>query len=310
MRGCALAIGLWCLGAFSGALVGTAHAADDEATATARRLFKAGTQDYEKGRYREAISEFEAAYRAKPHPSLFYNLAKTHEKLGELPGALADYDRYLQQLPDAPDRGEVEASVARIESRLSDKGRQALLITTEPAGATVSVDGQERGHTPFAGEVAHGAHTVEVALLGFKPVRKEVLAQPGASLRLTLTLERLAKEPKLEPETPPAKVAQPLPEAAVHAPEETAHVERHRTWTWVVAGTTGAALVAATTLAILAEQDRKTYLSAPHSGTTNPTVQQLYDGANGKHVASNVLFGVSAAAGAATVGLFFVEGRF
>src|SRR5690242_17142451 len=94
-----------------------------DATAEAKAHFNKGTAFYSQARYEEAIAEFEAAYRAKPHGVINYNLAQCYEKLGDIGKALSKYQDYLREVPDAKDRGTVEVAIANLQRRLDEQRR-------------------------------------------------------------------------------------------------------------------------------------------------------------------------------------------
>lgn len=123
------------------ALALTIHAAEADAAAAARAHFQEAERLAKEGRWREAIASFEAAYRAQPHPALFFNIGKCHEQLGEQQHAeaLKNYREYLRQVPDAHDREVVVEAVRRLEHELEAAGRPvppeppALLAPAAPA---------------------------------------------------------------------------------------------------------------------------------------------------------------------------------
>lgn len=124
---------------FAAALALTIHAAEaTEATAAARAHFQRAEQLSRQGQWREAIAAFEAAYRARPHPALFFNIGKCHEQLGEHAEALKNYREYLAQVPDAHDGEVVATSVRQLEQQLLETGqrvpkdRPSLLLTALP----------------------------------------------------------------------------------------------------------------------------------------------------------------------------------
>ena len=128
------------------ALALTIRAAEPvEATAAARAHFQQAEALSREGRWRDAIGAFEAAYRARPHPALFFNIAKCHEQLGEHADALKHYREYLRQLPEAHDREVVAEAVRQLEQQLVHEGRPlpvdapALVITAQPRGFAMRV---------------------------------------------------------------------------------------------------------------------------------------------------------------------------
>lgn len=135
------------------ALTAPAHAQPDDARARAGAAFKRAVAAEQRKDWRTAIREYEAAYQASPHPDVLYNIAGIHERLGELRTAAGYYQRYLDDKPDADDRAKVIGKLAELRARPS-----VLRVTSTPAGATISVDGQPRGAAPLELTVSGGAH--------------------------------------------------------------------------------------------------------------------------------------------------------
>ncbi len=297
---------------------------DDVAQAKAH--FKKGTELYRQARYREAIAEFEAAYKAKPHGVLHYNVAQCHEKLGDIPAALKSYHEYLRETPNAEDKSEVLAAMSNLEKRLAATGVQQLLVYSDPSEAEVWVDGHAKGRTPFSIVLPHGTHSVSLVKPGYRTLTRETVLAPDRSVELDLTLQKgpsstpvavplppppaalaaagsstPAPEPKpnLAP-TPPSPLAQPGPPAVA--------ATKSRLWTWVALGAAAAAAGAGTYYALSARSDS----NALTDGTVRPQAdaQRLHDDAQSKSRTANVLYAVAGAAGAAGVTLFFIEGSF
>jgi hypothetical protein len=57
--------------------------------------------------YDEAITEFEAGFREKPSSEYVYNIAVAHQLAGHKDQAVQYYLRYLELVPDAPNRDQV-----------------------------------------------------------------------------------------------------------------------------------------------------------------------------------------------------------
>ena len=83
------------------------------------------------------------------------------------------------------------------------RGRGQLHLESSPPGASVRIDGRERGTTPFSGPLLAGRHRIEVGLDGWGSQSDEVQIADGGDTRLSLTL------PSLEP--PPAALRLPPP---------------------------------------------------------------------------------------------------
>ncbi len=71
--------------------------------------------------YRDAVAEFKQAIRLAPNwADAWFNLGVAQEKVGDLPGAMSSFRRYLELNPNAPDRTEVRALIYKLEY-LNDK---------------------------------------------------------------------------------------------------------------------------------------------------------------------------------------------
>jgi tetratricopeptide (TPR) repeat protein len=105
------------LAAFAYAAAAPARA--EEGTDAARRLYEAGTRDFEAGRFREAAAAYERAYQAQPLPAFVYNAASAYDKAGAAPEAIAGYKRYVG-LPghDVKDEPVVKARIEVLEKML------------------------------------------------------------------------------------------------------------------------------------------------------------------------------------------------
>jgi hypothetical protein len=297
-----------------------APAGGADATRQAKAHFQKGTQLYRQARYREAIAEFEAAYRLRPHGVIFYNLAQCHERLGDLPAALRAYHEYLRAVPDAEDRATVTTAMENLGRRLGATGVQQLLVYSQPTGAEVSIDGQPRGNTPFAAVLPHGKHAVSVAKRGYATLTRDAELTASRSVVLEVALTPSAEGAPgaaagpgaaaaggaVPPELAPGPPAHP-PLVTAGTPEVTASAARPRVWTWVAAGVAGAALAAGIAYGIAAKNASDDLRSSQHD---QATAQRLADSASSRSRTANVLYGVAGVAGAAGVTLFFVEGSF
>ena len=99
------------------ALAQTQRPADGNATdAAARGRDHAGKgrRLYDLRRYDAAIREFEQAYQLDNDPAHLYNIAQSHRLANHVPEAIAAYRAYLDRLPDAPNRPDIERRIAEL----------------------------------------------------------------------------------------------------------------------------------------------------------------------------------------------------
>jgi hypothetical protein len=312
-------------------LAGPGAAAEDAApdVAAARAHFRRAADLYAKGSYRDAIAEFEAAYRARPHGAIHFNVAQCREKLGELPQALRSYHDYLREVPQAEDRAAVVAAMRRIDDRLAASGVQALLVSSEPPGAEVRVDGRPRGKTPFVIALPPGGYGLALERPGFAPAVRQVSVTLDGHAVVEVQLEpaspavaAAAPAPGPSPgptgadatagggagaPRPPADLSAPAP-SPIAAPSPPPAVREHRrVWTWVAAG---AAIVAAGAGAYFGNVARQKSDDLTGSVHDSATATALAQDARSASRTANVLYGVAAGAAAAGATLFVVEGRF
>jgi tetratricopeptide (TPR) repeat protein len=96
-----------------------APAPSDDALNQAKAHFEAGKNAYNAGDYQVAIREFKAAEALRPSPILDYNIGLANEKLNKKRVAVKYYKRYLEGMPTASNRAEVEGNIGRLESEIA-----------------------------------------------------------------------------------------------------------------------------------------------------------------------------------------------
>jgi tetratricopeptide (TPR) repeat protein len=87
----------------------------DDGRAAARTAFSEGTHRYEVGDYAGALEAFKRSYLAYAAPDTLYNIAQCQRQLGQHAEAARLYRNYLELVPAAPDRAEVERQIAEQE---------------------------------------------------------------------------------------------------------------------------------------------------------------------------------------------------
>jgi tetratricopeptide (TPR) repeat protein len=112
--------------ALSSILAASTLALADEAV-SAREHYRRGTNAFNLGHYIEAIKEYEAAYQLKDDPALLFNIAQAYRLAGENDAAVRVYKSYLHQVPESPQRPEVERRIAELQALIEQqrKAREA-----------------------------------------------------------------------------------------------------------------------------------------------------------------------------------------
>ncbi len=86
----------------------------------ARALFEQGKKAYEDGMYREAWGYFRDSYKLSERPQLLYNIGQTADRVGMDADALKAFKMYLDRLPDAQNRREVDNRIRALEERVKN----------------------------------------------------------------------------------------------------------------------------------------------------------------------------------------------
>jgi hypothetical protein len=136
--------------------------------------------------------------------------------------ALRDWRERYAAIADPSEVAAAEEAIAEMVRLLG-----TLVVTVEPPGAAIAVDGETVGFAPLSApvEVEVGRHTVAVALEGYEPWLGEAIVSSGEERAVTVTL--VAAVP-LEPTPPP-----------VFRPDEPGGADTGvaPAWFWAVAGT-------------------------------------------------------------------------
>ncbi len=202
------------------------------AFADARQHFMAGQDYYTQGRYKKAIEEFEEAYRLDPKTLLLYNIAQAHERLGDLPNTVKYLKLFIEAEPDNDDRETILKKITNLSTRIAATG---ITVKATEEGATVYVDGEEKGKTPIEGilPVDAGTHKIVISKEGFKDFKMSIAISSGHSVPVEAEMEKGAAGPA--PVPPPVE-----PTPAEEEETEDKGIEALDVVPWVIAGVGGA----------------------------------------------------------------------
>jgi tetratricopeptide (TPR) repeat protein len=92
-----------------------AHADSEDATVAARRHFERAEKLFALGRFEAALTEYEAAFEARPLPGFLFNIGQCHRNLGNHDAAIFSFRKYLRLSPDAENRDDVLDLIAQLE---------------------------------------------------------------------------------------------------------------------------------------------------------------------------------------------------
>ena len=100
----------------------------------ARSHFVAGEQEYARGRWREALHEFEAGYALSPRPEFLINFAQVHRKLGDYDAAARECRQYLATAPPT----DLAAQAQRLLEQIEDERAHAPPSSAVPSPPTTA----------------------------------------------------------------------------------------------------------------------------------------------------------------------------
>lgn len=220
----------------------------------ARLAFEEGSLAFEQGQYTEAASAFQRARGLIPSPHAEYWIALSLDKGDpedtEPATSAAAYRQFLNN-PGAQHVGadELLAAQKRYE-QLRSSLPATVTITTEPKGASLSVDGEpQEGVTPSTFEVRAGTYEVSLSLEGHEDVTVFVQAEGGSTVEQEVTLV----------ETPPPAVPEPEPKADEAEEEPRANLVP----AFVTLGLGGAGLISGTVFGIMALNSKSKFKDDP-----------------------------------------------
>jgi hypothetical protein len=119
-------------------LAGGAARADDAGDAKVH--YQKATAHYAVGEYKEAASEYEAAYKAKQDPALLYNAAQSHRLAGDNQKALLLYKNIVKLHPSSKYAVESKDRIEKLE--------QAIATTQSPPNSPAPVDANAAAAAP------------------------------------------------------------------------------------------------------------------------------------------------------------------
>jgi tetratricopeptide (TPR) repeat protein len=139
--------------------IGTAVAAD--ATAGHGHARKANSLAGA-GKCKQAIPEFTAAYRLLHDPALLFNRAECLRKVGQSQQALYDYRRFLEEMPEAPNRSGVEKRIRALDPSAA-LPQTKKIVESPPAAPSPPAEPTPIG-TKMTEEVQPALHTAALRI--------------------------------------------------------------------------------------------------------------------------------------------------
>jgi len=114
-----------------------------------KAYFTQGETLYQQGEYGAAIWNFRQADGIRVTPEVAFDLAKCHEKLGDVAFATFWYRQYLKRAPNANDALDVAERVGTVLARAEGEGR-GLLEVVSPGATDLSINKASFAEDPVA----------------------------------------------------------------------------------------------------------------------------------------------------------------
>lgn len=214
-------------------------ASEEGKRAEGKARYQRGVAAYSAGRYKDAIDLFLQADALAPSAALSFNIARAYEKIGDDAATLQWFRDFRRRAPDAKNGAEVDARIHELEGLLAAKGVQQLTVLSRPLGATVIVDEQPVGVTPYTGQLPPGTHRVALSLKGYADSDRQLELPADHALDLDVPLVPATQRPGLPPAVTPAgptgNVTASSP-ATSPAPADRPSGPRFGIWPWVGLG--------------------------------------------------------------------------
>lgn len=132
-----------------------------------RVLYDRGELAYTEGRFDEALALFQRAYDISGRAELLYNVGIAATNSGDERTALAALERYLAEIPDAPNRALVEGRLQGLRDEIAEEDELTRLTALERESIAreraAAADGTRTAGIALA--ITGGALTVAGALL-------------------------------------------------------------------------------------------------------------------------------------------------
>ena len=175
-----------------------APARADDAENEARRLFQKAELNFNVGKFSEALTDYQAAYQAKPLPGFLFNIAQCYRNMGDQERARFFFRRYLALQPKAQNRRRVEELIDEMTRQLEAKQAQGAAAPPTTPPSTTAVEPPAAPVTPVPSETPHAeTATAEAAPAPASP------PPPAPESKASETPPMVSAKSESEPESPP-----------------------------------------------------------------------------------------------------------
>jgi hypothetical protein len=127
----------------------------------AKERFRVGKTAFDEGNYEKAAEAFLDAYQFSGRSELLFNVAQSYRRAGDLRNAEQYFQKYLEEMPDAPNADQVVEKIIAIQEEMTAQ-MATVDVETTPPGLSVFADGEEaaRCQSPCSVSLLPGEHTL------------------------------------------------------------------------------------------------------------------------------------------------------
>lgn len=109
-----------------------------------RQAFERAQEAYAAERWDEALAGYREANEWMPNPAFTYNMAQCYRQMGAHDEALAHYQRYLEEVPQAKNRDLVQAHIEDLKTAIAQRPPpEPVLVPSEEALAKLRAQEEE-----------------------------------------------------------------------------------------------------------------------------------------------------------------------
>jgi len=145
----------------------------------AARLYEEGMAAYDAGDYEEALAAFTESYNLSGETGLLYNLAVCSERTGRGEKAVAYYELYLEENPDAEDSAEVKARLESLRRPADTAAPPAVDEKPRAQEGTQPEEAQPETAQAAKSDVVTDLDAIDAAQAGKAPVGPAVVVGAG-----------------------------------------------------------------------------------------------------------------------------------
>ena len=178
----------------------------------ARRFIETANDDYQRGAFRSALTNYQKAYRLTSDANVLYRVGLTYEQLLNFQRAREALEGYIAARPNADYIDRIRKKVAVLREKESTE-QAYVSIASRPSGATVidTANGRAVGTTPLKLPVGPGEHLFRLELNEHASVQTRVFVQSGEQVKEDVELRQIQGAVEREVPVVISKPATPSP---------------------------------------------------------------------------------------------------